>query len=70
MIKLGFVLFSFVLFTACSSPDQQTSAENSEEMQIQIVNESDSLSYELSTAGDSIDKKMKDLQATLDNLEN
>lgn len=67
-LKLGLVLFSFLLITGCSSPDQQTSAENSEE--IQIVNESDSLSNELSAGSDSVEKKLNDLQATLDSLNN
>lgn len=67
-IKLGLVLFSFLLITGCSSPDQQTSDENSEE--IQMVNESDSLSNELSAASDSVEKKLNDLQATLDSLNN
>lgn len=67
-LKLGLVLFTFLLITGCSGPDQQTSAENSEE--IKMVNESDSLSNELSTASDSIEKKLNDLQATLDSLNN
>lgn len=70
MIKLGFVLFSFLLITGCGGPDQQTSAENSEEIQMQIVNESDSISNELSAASDTIDKMVRDLQTTLDNLNN
>lgn len=67
-LKLGLVLFSFLLITGCSGPDQKTNAENSEE--IQMVNESDSLTNELSAAGDSIEKKVKDLQSTLDSLNN
>ncbi|PAU95805.1 hypothetical protein CK503_01735 [Aliifodinibius salipaludis] len=67
-LKLGFVLLSFLLITGCDGPDQHGSAEGG--VEIQMVNESDSLSNELSTASDSVDKKMKDLQATLDDINN
>lgn len=69
-LKLGIVLFSFLLITGCSGPEQQSSDQNSEEIQMQIVNESDSISNELSAASDSVEKKLKELQATLDNLNN
>lgn len=69
-LKLGFVLFSFLLITGCGGPDQQTSAKNSEEIQMQIVNESDSISNELSEASNAIEKKMVDLQASLEDLNN
>lgn len=68
--KAGFVLFSFLLISGCSGTDQQNSAGESEEIQIQIVNDLDSLSFEISAASDSLDKKVNDLQATLDNLNN
>lgn len=67
-LKLGFVLLSFLLITGCGGPDQQGSTEDS--IEVQMVNESDSLSNELSIAGDSVDKKMKALQATLDDMNN
>lgn len=67
-IKLGFILLSFLLITACGSPDQQKEIENNVEMQ--LVTESDSLSNELSSASDSVEKKVNDLQQTLDNLNN
>lgn len=67
-IKLGFILLSFLLITSCGSPNQQKETGNSVEMQ--LVKESDSLSNELSTASDSVEKKINDLQETLDNLNN
>lgn len=69
-LKLVFVLFSFILVTGCGSPDQQTSGENIEEIQMQIVNESDSIVSELSMASNSIERKVEDLQATLEYLNN
>lgn len=63
-------MFSFLLISGCSGTDQQNSAGEREEIQIQIVNDLDSLSFEISAASDSLDKKVNDLQATLDNLNN
>jgi hypothetical protein len=40
-IKLGFILLSFVLITACGSPDQQEKVDKS--VETQLVSESDSL---------------------------
>ncbi len=66
--KLGIFLFPFLLITGCSGQEQQESVEDSEE--IELVNETDSLSHELSAGSDSVEKKLQDLQATLDNLNN
>ncbi|GEM_PF-4399104 len=67
-IKLGFILLSFLLITACGSPDQEKKTDNN--IETQLVKESDSLSNELSSASDSVEKKVNDLQETLDNLNN
>lgn len=67
-IKLGVVLFSLLLISACGSPDRQDNSDGGAETQ--LIVESDSLSNELSTASDSVEKKMKDLQTTLESLNN
>lgn len=67
-IKIVMVLFSFLLISACRSTDRQGGDEGS--TKTQLITESDSLSNELSAAGDSVEKKMKDLQTTLDNINN
>jgi outer membrane murein-binding lipoprotein Lpp len=67
-IKLFAVLCSVLLIGACSSADRQGGVESSAEAQ--LITESDSLSNELSAAGDSVEKKMNDLQTTLESLNN
>ncbi|MEL7835026.1 hypothetical protein [Fodinibius sp. Rm-B-1B1-1] len=67
-IKLGGILLSVLLITACGNPDQQQGANNN--VETQLVRETDSLSNELSTASDSVEKKMNDLQETLESLDN
>lgn len=65
---LGLIMAIVMLLVGCSNSNQQPKNDSSEEMQ--IVTESDSLSNDLSTASDSVNQKVNDLQSTLDNLNN
>lgn len=65
---LGLIMAIVMLLAGCSNSNQQPKNDSSEEMQ--IVTESDSLSNDLSTASDSVNQKVNDLQSTLDNLNN
>lgn len=70
MIKttLGLMLVGTLMFIGCGNSNQNAQTEASEE--IQLVTESDSLSNDLSTASDSVDQKISDLQTTLESLNN
>lgn len=66
--KSGLLFVIALMLLGCSNKNQQEQTESSE--QIQIVIETDSLSSDLSNASDSIDKKVNDLESTLNNLNN
>ncbi|MGK7368906.1 MAG: hypothetical protein ACNS64_01725 [Candidatus Halalkalibacterium sp. M3_1C_030] len=67
-IKKVFVFAALLLVSACGNAN--TDSTQSAETETQIVAESDSLSADLSAAGDSVEKKINDLQSTLDSLNN
>lgn len=67
-VKIGLILLTVFLVIGCGNSKQETQSVSSEE--IQLVTETDSLSNELSTASDSVEQKVNDLQATLESLNN
>ncbi len=65
---LGLMLVTTLMFVGCSNSNQNAQSESNEE--IQLVIESDSISNDLSTASDSVEQKISDLQTTLESLNN
>lgn len=68
--KLGLILASAFFLYACGSPEQNEQTQADEMNDVQLINESDSLSNELSAASDSVEQKMVELETTLENLNN
>lgn len=67
-IKAVIVCAALLLVSACGNAD--TDSTQPAEAETQIVAESDSLSADLSASGDSVEKKINELQSSLDSLNN
>lgn len=67
-IKTVIVFTALLLVAACGNADSDNTPPA--EAETQIVAESDSLSADLSAAGDSVENKINELQSTLDSLNN
>lgn len=64
----GFMLAAALMLFGCSNSNQQTQTEQSNE--VEVIAETDSMSNDLSSASDSVEQKVNDLQSTLENLNN
>lgn len=67
--KLGIILASVFLLSACGNPDQNGQSQVDEE-DIQLLDETESLSNEISAANDSMEQKLNELETTLESLNN
>ena len=67
-IKTVTLFVALLAATACGNAETEKAAPA--EGETQIVTESDSLSADLSAAGDSVENKINELQSSLDSLNN
>lgn len=67
-MKTAFAVAALLLASACGNAETESSSP--EDLETQIVAETDSMATDLSAAGDSVEQKINELQSSLDSLNN